>query len=153
MNRKGNDPVTVGASLDPATFTEEPDRASFFERNTEPRKEIIEGMIRGQQLVAFAGPFGTGKSPVLADLAMTLLMASPGVGVRSSGDPLFTLIWRLPALSIGQTCKTSRPVSVCQCRLCRKNWMCTWSTTAWRKQARRYCSKRSNRIPMRVCVS
>jgi hypothetical protein len=42
----------------------------FFERNDEERKEIIEGILREGQLAAFAGAFGMGKSPVLADLAV-----------------------------------------------------------------------------------
>lgn len=47
--------------------------ADFFERNTEQRREIIEGLIREQQLVAFAGPYGVGKSPALADITMHVL--------------------------------------------------------------------------------
>ena len=53
---------------------------SFFERNTEQRREIIGGLIREQQLVAFAGPFGIGKSPTLADIVMHVLSGSPWCG-------------------------------------------------------------------------
>jgi hypothetical protein len=52
----------------------------FFERNTEQRREIIGGLVREQQLVAFAGPFGVGKSPTLADIAMHVLSGSPWCG-------------------------------------------------------------------------
>jgi len=52
----------------------------FFERNTEQRREIVQGLIREQQLVAFAGPFGVGKSPTLADIAMHVLSGSPWCG-------------------------------------------------------------------------
>jgi hypothetical protein len=52
----------------------------FFERNTEPRREIMEALIREQQLVAFAGPFGVGKSPMLADIAMHVLSGTPWCG-------------------------------------------------------------------------
>ncbi len=45
----------------------------FFERNTEERAEIIEGLLREGQLAAFAGPFGMGKSPVIADLTVRLI--------------------------------------------------------------------------------
>jgi hypothetical protein len=46
---------------------------NFFTRNATPRREIIEGLIREQQLVAFAGPYGVGKSPVLADIVIHVL--------------------------------------------------------------------------------
>ena len=48
-------------------------KCDFFARNAQPRDEIIEGLIREQQLVAFAGPYGIGKSPVLADIALHVL--------------------------------------------------------------------------------
>ena len=96
MNRKGNDLVTVGASLDPATFTES-DSASFFERNTKPRKEIIEGMIREQQLGAFAGPYGVGKSPVLADIAMHVLNGIPLYGRKVERRPVIHFDFETPA--------------------------------------------------------
>jgi hypothetical protein len=55
-------------------------QAGFFERNTEQRREIIEGLIREQQLVAFAGPYGVGKSPTLADIAVHVLSGTPWCG-------------------------------------------------------------------------
>ncbi len=62
-----------GASLQPDTFQDYGDGKTFFERNTKPRKEIIEGLIREQQLAAFAGPYGIGKSPILADIVIHVL--------------------------------------------------------------------------------
>jgi hypothetical protein len=50
---KLEDDRTPGASLHPDFHYDDRD---FFERNTEPRKEIVEGLIREQQIVAFAGP-------------------------------------------------------------------------------------------------
>jgi hypothetical protein len=44
----------------------------FFERNREERTEIIDGLLREGQLAAFAGAFGMGKTPVLADLTVRL---------------------------------------------------------------------------------
>lgn len=52
----------------------------FFGRNMAQRGEIIEGLIREQQLVAFAGPYGVGKSPVLADVGLHVLTGSAWCG-------------------------------------------------------------------------
>ena len=75
---KGNHHQAPSASLDPDEAQDYGN--TFFDRNTEPRTEIAEGMIREQQLVAFAGPFGTGKSPMLADLAVHVLNGVPWCG-------------------------------------------------------------------------
>ncbi len=53
---------------------------TFFERNTQQRKEIIEGLLREQQLCAFAGPYGIGKSPLLADIVIHTLHGIPWCG-------------------------------------------------------------------------
>jgi hypothetical protein len=45
----------------------------FLLRNTAPRGEIVGGLIREGQVVAFAGPYGVGKSPVLLDLTIHVL--------------------------------------------------------------------------------
>jgi RecA-family ATPase len=60
----------------------------YFERNNRQRSEIIEGLVREQQLVAFAGPFGVGKSPILADIAMHILSGSPWCGRRVERRPV-----------------------------------------------------------------
>jgi len=53
---------------EPAVFIPSQAECDFFARNTAQRREIIGGLIREQQLVAFAGPYGIGKSPALADI-------------------------------------------------------------------------------------
>jgi hypothetical protein len=96
MNRKGSDSATVGASLNPDAF-EESDGPSFFERNTKPRKEIIGGMVREQQLGAFAGPYGTGKSPLLADLAIHTLNGISWCGRAVVCRPVIHFDFETPA--------------------------------------------------------
>jgi hypothetical protein len=73
--------------MNPAIFTEDSE-PSFFERNTEERAEIIEGLLREGQLVAFAGPFGMGKSPVLADLTVRLLYGLEWCGRKLEQRPV-----------------------------------------------------------------
>lgn len=80
MKREENHRRVRVVSLDPDTFQDDEDGASFFDRNTDPREEIVEGMFREQQLVAVAGPFGIGKSPILSDLAMHVLNGIPWCG-------------------------------------------------------------------------
>jgi AAA domain len=46
---------------------------NYFNRNTEMRPEVIEGLVREGQLVAFAGPYGIGKTPVGMDLTIALI--------------------------------------------------------------------------------
>ena len=65
--------ANVESVIPPVALPQATTGTGFFERNTEQRREIIEGLIREQQLVTFAGPFGVGKSPLLADLAMHIL--------------------------------------------------------------------------------
>ncbi len=60
-------------------FMLKPDR-SFFDRNTEQRPEIIEGLFREGQLAVLGGPFGVGKSPLIADLTIHLLNGIPWCG-------------------------------------------------------------------------
>jgi AAA domain len=71
--------------------------ASFFDRNTEQRREIIEGLIREQQLIAFAGPYGIGKSPTLADIAMHVLSGSPWCGRNVERRPVIHFDLETPA--------------------------------------------------------
>jgi AAA domain-containing protein len=65
---KQEDDGGPAASSQPDGAQDHGDGRSFFERNTEPREEIIEGILREKQLAAFAGPFTVGKSPLMADL-------------------------------------------------------------------------------------
>ena len=55
----------------------------FFKRNTKPKAEIIEGLLCEGQLAAFAGPFGVGKSPLLADLTVCLVRGINWCGRQS----------------------------------------------------------------------
>ena len=71
--------------------------ASFFDRNTEQRHEIIEGLIREQQLVAFAGPYGIGKSPTLADIAMHVLSGTQWCGRNVQRRPVIHFDLETPA--------------------------------------------------------
>jgi hypothetical protein len=60
----------------------------FFERNCVERPEIIEGILRESQLAAFAGPFGMGKSPVLADLVVRLIHGLSWCGRKVAQRPV-----------------------------------------------------------------
>ena len=57
---------------DLALTGEEP-QPGFFERNIQPREEIMEGLFREGQLIVVAGRFGVGKSPLVSDLIMHTL--------------------------------------------------------------------------------
>ena len=63
----------------------------YLSRNCTPRAEIVSGLIREGQLVAFAGPFGVGKSPVLADLAIHVLNGIPWCGHEISRRPVIAI--------------------------------------------------------------
>jgi RecA-family ATPase len=60
----------------------------FFKRNTKPKAEIIEGLLCEGQLAAFAGPFGVGKSPLLADLTVCLVRGINWCGRRVEQRPV-----------------------------------------------------------------
>jgi hypothetical protein len=62
--------------------------SGFFDRNIEPRAEIIEGLIREAQIVAFAGPFCVGKSPFLADLTIHILNGTAWCGREVQKRPV-----------------------------------------------------------------
>ena len=62
--------------------------STFFSRNTEERLEILEGLLCEGQLAAFAGPFGMGKSPVLADLTIRFLHGLPWCGRKVQPRPV-----------------------------------------------------------------
>ena len=47
--------------------------SSFFDRNTEERPEIVEGLIREGDIAVLAGNYGKGKSPMIADLTVHLV--------------------------------------------------------------------------------
>jgi hypothetical protein len=68
----------------------------FFERNTEERPEIIEGLLREGQLAAFAGPFGMGKSPVLVDLTVRFINGLPWCGRKVEQRPVVAIDCETP---------------------------------------------------------
>lgn len=66
---------------DPVSLTSEAhSNGDFFNRNTEARVEIIEGIIREGQLGILAGSFSVGKSPLLIDLTVHVLNGIPFCG-------------------------------------------------------------------------
>ncbi len=60
----------------------------FFARNTAVREEIIEGMIRENQLVSLGGGFGAGKSPLLADLTVHVIHGLAWCGRATARRPV-----------------------------------------------------------------
>jgi hypothetical protein len=65
--------------------------SDFFTRNTEERAEIIEGLVREGQLAAFAGPFGMGKSPMIADLTVHLVHGLEWCGRKVEQRPVIAV--------------------------------------------------------------
>ena len=63
----------------------------FFERNCEPKAEVIEGLIREGQLVVLAGDYGIGKSPTLADITICVLNGLPWCGRRIQKRPVIAI--------------------------------------------------------------
>jgi len=61
---------------------------TFFERHLEERAELIEGLLREGQLAAFAGAFGVGKSPVIADLTVRFVHGLEWCGRRLERRPV-----------------------------------------------------------------
>lgn len=80
--------ATVDANPTSSTTIADGFDSSFFERNTEQRKEIIEGLLREQQLLAFAGPYGVGKSPSLADMVMHVIRGVTWCGRKIERRPV-----------------------------------------------------------------
>jgi hypothetical protein len=91
------DPLLVNTENGVALERESGFAGGFFERNTEQRSEIVEGLIREQQLVAFAGPYGVGKSPALADIAMHVLHGHPWCGRTVQRRPVIHFDLETPA--------------------------------------------------------
>jgi hypothetical protein len=50
-----------------------PENTGFFDSEREPKEEIVEGLFREGQIVAFSGPYGMGKTPALMDLSIRLI--------------------------------------------------------------------------------
>src|SRR3974377_1042888 len=74
------------APSDTRTTQETP--TGFFDGDDTPRPEIVEGLIREGQLVAFAGPYGMGKSPILTDLTVHIIQGKAWCGRNVSQRPV-----------------------------------------------------------------
>jgi RecA-family ATPase len=73
------------------------EETDFFGRDDRPRPEIVEGLIREGQLVAFAGPYGMGKSPILTDLTVHVIRGITWCGRQVSKRPVITFDFETPA--------------------------------------------------------
>lgn len=62
--------------------------SSFFDRNTEERPEIVEGLIREGDIAVLAGNYGKGKSPMIADLTVHLVRGQEWCGRRIAERPV-----------------------------------------------------------------
>jgi len=69
----------------------------YFDGDEKPRPEIVEGLIREGQLVTFAGPYGTGKSPVLTDLTVHVVRGIAWCGRRVSQRAVVAFDFETPA--------------------------------------------------------
>jgi hypothetical protein len=65
--------------------------ADFFERNRQDKIELIEGLLREGQLATFAGSFGMGKSPVIADLTVRFVNGLEWCGRRVERRPVIAI--------------------------------------------------------------
>jgi len=65
-------------------------KPGFFERNIEPREEIMEGLFREGQLIVVAGRFGVGKSPLVSDLIMHTLSGREWCGRAVGQRPVIS---------------------------------------------------------------
>jgi AAA domain len=89
-------PSLDGVEVSDAPRTVSPGSPGFFERNTEERTEVIEGLLREGQLAAFAGPFGMGKSPVLLDLTVRFINGLAWCGRKVEQRPVVAIDCETP---------------------------------------------------------
>lgn len=104
--------MTPAAAQAPAT-------PSFFERNTEERSEIIEGLLREGQLAAFAGAFGMGKSPVIADLTVRLINGLEWCGRKLQRRPCIVVDCETAGPDYKKAIREDLPACVSQAGVCR----------------------------------
>lgn len=78
---------------------------SFFDGDDQPRPEIVEGLIREGQLVAFAGPYGMGKSPSLTDIAMHVIFGIPWCERLVSQRPVILFDFETPVATFRRNVK------------------------------------------------
>lgn len=82
------------------------EETSFFERNFEQRPEIIGGILREGQLAAFAGPYGVGKSPALADITIHVINGIPWCGLEIQRRPVIHVDFESPGPTYRRTLKS-----------------------------------------------
>jgi hypothetical protein len=81
------------------------EKTGFFAGDDKPRPEIVEGLIREGQLVTFAGPYGMGKSPILADLAVHAIRGVPWCGRHVSQRPVISFDFETPVATYRRNVK------------------------------------------------
>jgi hypothetical protein len=87
-----------------SAITPEPGSASnFFDRNSEERVEILEGLIREGDIAVLAGNYGKGKSPVIADLTIHLINGRDWCGRKVSQRPIVAFDFETPATDYKRT--------------------------------------------------
>jgi hypothetical protein len=69
---------------------------TFFDGDDKPRTEVVEGLVREGQLIAFAGPYGMGKSPILADWTVHIIHGIPWCGRQVSRRPVVQFDFETP---------------------------------------------------------
>ena len=79
---------------EPMPSVEVPD---FYERNSELRIEIIEGIAREKQIITLAGAYGIGKSPIMCDLTVAMVHGIPWCGRKISARPVIVFDFESPA--------------------------------------------------------
>lgn len=69
----------------------------FYTIGNTPKPEVIEGLVREQQIVALAGSFGVGKSPLLADFTVHAIHGiPPWCGRQVSKRPVIAVDFETP---------------------------------------------------------
>ena|SRR5215469_16502041 len=81
------------------------EETGFFAGDDEPRPEIVEGLIREGQLVTFAGPYGMGKSPIFADLAVHVIRRVPWCGRKVSQRSVIACDFETPVTTYRRNVK------------------------------------------------
>lgn len=83
--------------MEPRIVTvDDPRTIEFFSRDTELRPEIIQGLIRETQIVAFGGDYGVGKSPLQAGLTIHLVHGIAWCGCEVQQRPVIAFDFETP---------------------------------------------------------
>lgn len=73
---------------------------AFYTPNLKAEPDVIEGVARGGQMVVVAGSFSVGKSPLLQDLAVSLVHGIPWCGRKVKKRPVVYFDLENPEMSI-----------------------------------------------------